>query len=64
MTIEEMQKVVEIVGTADGGCTTCVENLVELLEAAFPAFEMYLGDYGWSAVLAEPAIKVHVREKA
>lgn len=38
MTLEEAQGVAAIVAEADGGCSSCVGELVELLNAAFPAF--------------------------
>jgi hypothetical protein len=36
MTAEEAKMVYRIVCTADGGCSKCAPELLELLEAAFP----------------------------
>ena len=38
MKLEEARVVGKIVGTADGGCADCVENLLVALERAFPEF--------------------------
>ncbi|MBB5985992.1 hypothetical protein [Sphingobium lignivorans] len=40
MTLEEAQKAADIIGTADGGCTTCINRLIKRFEAAFPEFEL------------------------
>lgn len=36
MTSEEIDKLLDVVATADGGCTCCVEGLLEMLAGAFP----------------------------
>lgn len=38
MDASEAQKVVNILSTADGGCSTCVGRLVDKFRAAFPEF--------------------------
>lgn len=39
MTLEEATAIGMIAGTADGGCSVCVRNLIDRLNAAFPAFQ-------------------------
>lgn len=39
MTLEEAQKISDIIGTADGGCSHCVSNILPLLRKTFPEFE-------------------------
>ncbi len=43
MTLDEAKAVAAIASTADGGCSTCVEMLMEKLQAQFPAFEWTYG---------------------
>lgn len=38
MTLDEASKIAMIAGTADNGCSSCVGNMVERLNVAFPAF--------------------------
>lgn len=38
MTMEEAEKLAAIIGTADGGCSTCVEDLARRAAIAFPEF--------------------------
>lgn len=38
MTEREAQQVAAILATADGGCSNCVERLVELMRRRFPGF--------------------------
>lgn len=42
MTLDDMQAVTDIMVRADGGCSTCVAELMGALEAKFPQF-------AWSA---------------
>ena len=44
MTLDEAQMIAKIVGTADGGCPTCVSMLVEHLNREFPQFVFVMGD--------------------
>lgn len=44
MTLDEMRTVARIIGTADGGCSTCVGDLVRQMREAFPQFEFVIGD--------------------
>lgn len=39
MTQEEADKIARVIGTADGGCDTCVGDLVELLNGADLGFQ-------------------------
>lgn len=41
MTLDEARKVMEVVSEADGGCSRCVEDLVDVLNSAFPEFYFY-----------------------
>lgn len=50
MTLDEAREIAAIVQTADGGCATCVANLVELLDEAFPQF---VWKVGYSSVTVE-----------
>jgi hypothetical protein len=38
MTLEEAQKVINIMATADGGCSVCVGSLFEMFQSEFPEF--------------------------
>ena len=38
MTLEEAQKIADIISTADDGCHSCVSNLAEHLTEEFPGF--------------------------
>ena len=38
MTLEEAQKIAFIIGHADGGCASCVEDLVNLSNEILPEF--------------------------
>lgn len=44
MTLEDAQKVADIVAQADGGCSTCVGALIYDLNNAFPEFAWDFGD--------------------
>lgn len=43
MTLEEAQIVANIVAHADGGCSNCVREMLDLLNARFPAFHFAFG---------------------
>jgi hypothetical protein len=38
LTPEDAKKIGDIAGTTDGGCSTCVANIVERLNKAFPEY--------------------------
>lgn len=38
MTLDDAKKVGAIVGTADNGCSVCVDNLIQRLNVTFPQF--------------------------
>ena len=38
MKLEDAQKIIDIMSTADGGCSTCFSGLSEKFFAAFPQF--------------------------
>lgn len=42
MTLDEAQKVADVCSNADGGCRTCVSELVSYLTADFPEFQWSL----------------------
>jgi len=42
MTLEEAKKVVDIMATADGGCSVCVGSLFEMFQSEFPEFVVHL----------------------
>lgn len=42
MTLEEAKKVVDIMATADGGCSVCVGSLFEMFQSKFPEFVVRL----------------------
>lgn len=42
MTLEDAQKLGEIICVADGGCSFCVGELMGLLNNAFTEFEFYM----------------------
>lgn len=44
MTLEEVQKVARIIGTADSGCSVCVGALTRRLQQQFPEFTWSAGD--------------------
>jgi hypothetical protein len=44
MTIDDAQKIAKIIGTADGGCSNCVGDLVERLSKMFPSFRWIITD--------------------
>jgi hypothetical protein len=49
MTLEEAKKVVDIMATADGGCSVCVGSLFEMFQSKFPEFVVeliHVGDDG------------------
>lgn len=46
MTLDEAKKIDLIVGTADHGCSVCVGNLVDQLNAEFPEFVWKVGGEG------------------
>lgn len=54
MTLDEAKAVGRIASTADGGCSTCVRSLTEMLAAQFPQFtwtypgERWKDEEGWS----------------
>lgn len=41
MNKEEAEKIIAIMCTADGGCSACVEELIEKWNIQFPEFEAY-----------------------
>ena len=43
MTLEEAQHVANVIAQADGGCPSCVHELIALLNDRFPQFEFALG---------------------
>lgn len=52
MTLDEAQKVAGVCGNADGGCSSCVNELAKLLNATFPQFEWtatddYVSIFDW-----------------
>ena len=38
MTLEEAQRVINIMATADGGCSVCVGSLFDMFQSKFPDF--------------------------
>lgn len=38
MTLDEAEKIGRIIGTADGGCDTCISLLADQMNEAFPEF--------------------------
>lgn len=38
MTLEEAQRVINIMATADGGCSVCVGSLFDMFQSEFPDF--------------------------
>ena len=38
MTLDEAQKLADIISTADGGCSDCVGDLIKRLNDSFPTF--------------------------
>lgn len=49
MTLEEAQRVINIMATADGGCSVCVGNLFDAFQSEFPDFIVrleFIGDDG------------------
>ena len=53
MTLEEAQTIALIAGTADGGCSTCVSNMLKRLNAAFPEFTFSISN-GIKATYEKP----------
>lgn len=51
MTLEEAQKVGNIVAEADGGCSVCVAALVKMLNAQFPQFSWQVSENDDTAVI-------------
>lgn len=46
MTLDEATAIARIIGTADGGCSNCVGDLVDQMQAAFPEFDWVMRGYG------------------
>lgn len=44
MTAEEAKRVVEIMMTADGGCSSCARDLLEEFSETFPEFRHVCGE--------------------
>lgn len=42
MTLEEAQRVINIMATADGGCSVCVGSLFDMFQSEFPDFVVHL----------------------
>jgi len=38
MTLEEAQRVINIMATTDGGCSVCVGSLFDMFQSEFPDF--------------------------
>lgn len=60
MTLEEAQKIAEVISLADGGCGTCVKELCEALNQASLGFTWnirkgYWENYDDPMVVVEPA---------
>lgn len=45
MTLEEAQKIGDIIAKADGGCSVCVNDLCENLNEQFPEFTWVMCDW-------------------
>lgn len=56
MTLDEMRRVMKIVGTADGACPSCVGSMTKLMRLEFPEFSFELG-----GVVYEP-VPDHLRD--
>lgn len=52
MTLDEAREVGRIASTADGGCSTCVQGLAEMLQKSFPQFTWAYPGADW--ILKEP----------
>lgn len=40
MTLDEVKTVANIIGTADNGCETCIDNLIKRFNDSFPAYRL------------------------
>lgn len=47
MTIEDMHTIAKIISTADNGCSTCVHELIDQVNAAFPEFQLAMTQDKW-----------------
>lgn len=64
MTLDEARRVAKIIGTADGGCSVCVGNLVDKMNSEFPEFEWTDGERGQDDEDGESFRAVDVKPRA
>lgn len=61
MTLDEAQKVADIVQNADGGCPVCVGHLVDELGRVFPDF-VWIYDRNDDSYYSDHAVQVKENE--